>query len=230
MILETKIISINRTSCRQKKTKRISICKCDTCHKQYDVVFKTNRFKHTHTFCSKVCRHQSRKPGGVARDAYVKDIHKRMNIWQDSVKRTIQFRYGVQNSFQLEKTRHNCNSIESHTKRHATMKRNGSYRKSKPEDELYEKLCAEHDTENVQRQVPVTGTRWLIDFYVKSIDTYIQFDGVYWHGLDRPIEEIAKHRTKRDVQIHKKWLTDREQDEHFKSRGLRLIRITDAKS
>ena len=69
--------------------------------------------------------------------------------------------------------------------------------------------------------------RWPIDFYIKSIDTYVQLDGVYWHGLDRPIEAIAEHRTKRDVQIHKKWLIDRQQVEWFASRGLRLVRITD---
>jgi hypothetical protein len=62
----------------------------------------------------------------------------------------------------------------------------------------------------------------------RSIDTYVQLDGVYWHGLDRPIELIAEHRTKRDVQIHKKWATDREQDAWFAERGMKLVRITDA--
>jgi hypothetical protein len=55
----------------------------------------------------------------------------------------------------------------------------------------------------------------------------VQLDGVYWHGLDRPIDVIAERRTKRDAQIHKKWLMDREQDRWFVENGMRLIRITD---
>ena len=105
------------------------------------------------------------------------------------------------------------------------MKRNGTYGKSKPEDHLYEILCEMFSADDIERQVTVH--KWPIDFYVKSIDTYIQFDGAYWHGLDRPIEVIAEHKTPRDVQIHKKWLTDQRQNEWFKEHNMKLIRITD---
>lgn len=107
------------------------------------------------------------------------------------------------------------------------MKFRGSYGKSKIEDAYYVKLCETYGIDNVERQVTPEGTHWPIDFYIKSIDAWIQFDGVYWHGLDRHIELIAEHRSKRDVVIHRKWLTDREQDEWFKKCGLKLIRVTD---
>lgn len=107
------------------------------------------------------------------------------------------------------------------------MKLRGSYGKSKIEDEYFASLCELYGSDNVERQVTPPGTHWPIDFYIKSIDTWIQFDGVYWHGLDRPLEIITKYRTKRDAQIHKKWLTDREQDKWFEEHGLKLIRITD---
>ena len=106
------------------------------------------------------------------------------------------------------------------------MKANGTYRKSSVEDALYVYLCDKHGVEQIVRNALVNN-RWPIDFYVKSIDTYVQLDGVYWHGLDRPIEVISEHRTKRDAQIHKKWLTDREQDRWFREQGLNLIRLTD---
>jgi hypothetical protein len=67
---------------------------------------------------------------------------------------------------------------------------------------------------------------WPIDFYVKSIDTYIQFDGEYWHGLDRPLEEIQKFKTSRDRRIFEGWNRDREQDKWFREQGLKLNRIT----
>jgi hypothetical protein len=107
------------------------------------------------------------------------------------------------------------------------MQANSTYRKSGPEDRLYDTLCNVYESDNVVRQVAVPGTKWLIDFYIRSIDTYVQLDGAYWHGLDRPIEVIAEHKTKRDVQIHKKWLTDREQDKWFNRMGKLLIRVID---
>ena len=69
--------------------------------------------------------------------------------------------------------------------------------------------------------------KWPIDFYVKDNDTYIQFDGEYWHGLDRPLDEIAKFKTPRDRTILRKYQIDREQVEWFRSTGKRLLRITD---
>jgi len=77
----------------------------------------------------------------------------------------------------------------------------------------------------VDHQVHVNG--WLIDFYVKSIDTYVQFDGVYWHGLNRSLDRLQNPGSKRDRDISKKWHRDREQDGWFMNNGKRLVRITD---
>jgi hypothetical protein len=141
---------------------------------------------------------------------------------------TLLSRYGVTNPSQLERTKIASHSPASRAKRHATMKANCTYGKSsKPEEKLYTLLCAWFDVDNVSRNVFV-NSRWPIDFYIKSIDTYVQLDGIYWHGLDRPIEVIAEHRTKRDAQIHKKWLTDREQNRWFSEREMNLVRVTDA--
>ena len=67
-----------------------------------------------------------------------------------------------------------------------------------------------------------------IDFYIKSIDTYIQFDGIYWHGLDRNINEIKNSDKKRDEGRYKTYMKDREQDGWFKLSDLKLVRITDS--
>jgi len=68
---------------------------------------------------------------------------------------------------------------------------------------------------------------WNIDFFIPEIQTYVQFDGVYWHGLDRPIEEIQESSSKRDKAIYRKWLIDQEQNVWFVANQKRLIRITD---
>lgn len=119
------------------------------------------------------------------------------------------------------------NSKERCKKSHQTMKRNGSYKVSVPENKLFEILCQQFGYDNVERQVFMNSC-WPIDFYVKPpIDTYYQCDGVYWHGLNRRPEEIAKFKTERDVNIFQKLITDKKQNEWFFKQNLRLVRITD---
>lgn len=68
---------------------------------------------------------------------------------------------------------------------------------------------------------------WIVDFYIKSIDTYVQFDGVYWHGLDRTLKELKASKSPRDIMIRKARARDRKQDRWFKANGKRLVRVTD---
>lgn len=69
---------------------------------------------------------------------------------------------------------------------------------------------------------------WNIDFYIPSVNAFIQFDGKYWHGLDRPLSVISMKKSKRDEVILKSYNRDRAQDEWFKSKKLRFIRVTDS--
>jgi len=128
--------------------------------------------------------------------------------------------------FLTDEAKAKAQSPEAKLKRHLTMKRNGTYGKSKPEDRLYEVLCELFGEDDVERQAWVK--RWPIDFYVKSIDTYVQYDS-YWHGFKngvlRDINEVAEGKTNRDVQIHRKMLTDIAQREYFVKQGMRLVRI-----
>ena len=146
-------------------------------------------------------------------------------IIDDKRKQTCLQRYGRSTVLNTKKSRERNTSRECQRKKHETMKRNGTYGSSIPEEHCFKILCEQYGQENVKRQVFVN--KWPIDFYVVPIDTYIQFDGTYWHGLDRPISEIARHKTPRDKQIHKKWLTDREQDKWFADNKIKLLRISD---
>ncbi len=66
-----------------------------------------------------------------------------------------------------------------------------------------------------------------IDFHIKPLDFYIQVDGVYWHGLDRPFEEVMARSGKHGDIIRGKWLRDRLLDEQCRNKSIRLVRITD---
>lgn len=103
----------------------------------------------------------------------------------------------------------------------STARQENGWIVSKPERALVEFL---HDRYGeVQRQCPVEhGTRkpWLIDAYVPSIDTFVQLDGAFWHGLDKPYDQL--HPNSRAA-----YDADRDQDEWFRACGLRLVRVTD---
>lgn len=69
--------------------------------------------------------------------------------------------------------------------------------------------------------------KWPIDFYVSTIDTYVQFDGVYWHALDCDLDTLRESTLPRDQTRYKRWQSDNAQNAWFADRGLRLVRVTD---
>jgi hypothetical protein len=103
----------------------------------------------------------------------------------------------------------------------ALLAKHGDSVLSKPEALLAAWLREKYVS--IDQQVPIDhGGRkpWLIDAYVRQIDTYVELDGVFWHGLDLPYDKL--HESKR-----RKYDADRAQDEWFRSHGLRLVRVTD---
>lgn len=125
-------------------------------------------------------------------------------------------KYGVENPSQHE---------EIIKKIHQTKKANGSYGKSKIEDNFYLYLCRVFNSDNIERSKIVNG--WSIDFYLKQIDVYLQLDGIYYHGLDRPVDQIKQFKTVTDYTIYKTILRDQKQNQWFAENKLKLVRITD---
>ncbi len=159
---------------------------------------------------------------------------------QEKIKKAMISKYGVERPMQLERVkealRKGC--MDKHGVPNVMMKpelvkriiekraAEGTLYQSKPENSCYELLCEKFGKDEIVRQVNVNKF-WVIDFYIKTIDTYLQFDGVYWHGLNRPIDEIRQSDKSRDKAIYRKWLVDRQQEKWFEDQGKRLVRITD---
>lgn len=100
-----------------------------------------------------------------------------------------------------------------------TNRRNGNVRESRAEREFVEFLRDELGADDVVHHPPVVNG-CSVDVYVRSSDAFIQFDGVYYHGLDRPYDQLSP-------EIRRKYDRDRALDAHFERIGQRLIRITD---
>lgn len=136
---------------------------------------------------------------------------------REKIKQTNLKNYGVEYPSQKEEVR--AIAFE-------TMKKNGNYGTfSKSELLFLESLRSYFGIEDIEH--PSRANNHEIDFRIKSLNIYIQFDGRYWHGLDRTIEEIKKFKTKRDKTILSTIERDKKQNQWFKENNLRLIRITD---
>ena len=116
---------------------------------------------------------------------------------------------------------------ETLKKRHQTIKLYGGYGRlsSAIEDRFYDALCNHFGEKFIIRGVHVN--RWLIDFYIVSIDAYIQFNGVYWHGLDRSRDMIECSEHPRDKVILSTIDRDAQRQKWFDENQLRLICVTD---
>lgn len=100
-----------------------------------------------------------------------------------------------------------------------TNRTNGNVRESRGERELVAWLRVTlGDDAVIHHPERVQGAD--IDVYVRTGDVYIQFDGIYYHGLDRPYEQLSPV-------IRRKFDRDRAVDALFRRLGLRLVRITD---
>ena len=112
-------------------------------------------------------------------------------------------------------------------KRHENAKLSGAYGSgvSKHELRFLSELNELFGPENVEHQCLINNQR--IDFLLTHHNVYIQFDGVYWHGLMKPIEKLEQETAPRSKAIVDKYYCDRRQDKWFADNNLTLIRITD---
>ncbi len=231
------------------------ICyECDICGKPFVRNYKKRLLtSKTGFFCSNKCSNENRMKLGINEQNLhsKKSRRKAQEIWAqktpeelkkigNKIKKTYQEKYGVDNISQLpeikkkkEQTvfknygvKHQWSSPEIREQIHQKMKDNGGYNHiSKPQKRFHKVLIEKFGEQNIEYSIIVNG--WEIDFYISTIDTYIQFDGVYWHGLDRPISEIKKMESQRDKAIIKTVKRDRLQKDWFRNNNLRLVRITD---
>lgn len=171
--------------------------------------------------------------------------HYRMSSkMKNSYKESMTKNFGVENVFQLEsvkeKIRNTClekfnvdNPMKSESvvskfdyheiarKSHLTKKKKGSYKSSKTELKLL-KILEKHFPK-IQNQVPINN--WLIDVYVPEHNVFIEFDGIYWHGLNKSDEELKASETKHSKTILRTKYNDKKKDEYFKNNKMTLIRV-----
>lgn len=78
------------------------------------------------------------------------------------------------------------NKKEIIEKMQQTRKRNNSFNKSKPEEEIYKLLCQKYN--DVKRQYKSEKYPFACDFYIPSEDLYIEYQGFWMHGFEPYID------------------------------------------
>lgn len=121
--------------------------------------------------------------------------------YKNQIKSTLLEKYGVENAFNLEKVKQRNNSPEACKKRFSTMKKNNTIKKSKLEDRYYEFYCSKFGKNDVHRQYRSNYYPFASDFYIESINLYIEINGFWTHGK-HPYDE----NNSEDVEQLNNWI------------------------
>lgn len=92
---------------------------------------------------------------------------------QRKARGTITSRYGCENVSGLEEVKQKIRD---------SKRINGTFHTSSPEDALYEMLAGKFGTDDVIRQYRSEEYPFACDFYIKSMDTYIELNASWLHG------------------------------------------------
>ena len=100
---------------------------------------------------------------------------------KEQVSKTIQERYGMKWFIYSDKLKEKSHTKEALEKAYNTKKKNHTFNASKPEERCYDILCNKFG-DDVVRQYKSDLYPFHCDFYIKSIDTYIECNFHWTHG------------------------------------------------
>ena len=115
--------------------------------------------------------------------------------FKEKSKETLLKHYGVDNYFKLPLMKVKAHSTEALSKIIETKRKNGTFNTSKPEDQTYDLLKEKYI--DVIRQYKSDKYPFTCDFYIPSLDLYIECNYHWTHG-GKPYEETEEDLAKVD--------------------------------
>lgn len=123
--------------------------------------------------------------------------------FQEKAKESCIEHFGVDNYFKSQQSIDASHSKEAIEKCIASKRKNKTLNTSKPEDEVYEMLVEQFGFENVKRNYKSDSYPFLCDFYVTSLDLYIECNFHWTHGghafdinNQEDIDKVAKLKSR----------------------------------
>lgn len=95
---------------------------------------------------------------------------------------TMMERYGAPYYCMTDECRQLTTSPETQLKREETKRQNSTFNRSKMEDDYYEYLLSMYDASDVVRQYKESRYPYMCDFYIKSLDLFIECNFLWVHG------------------------------------------------
>ena len=104
-------------------------------------------------------------------------------------------KYGVYCVFNRKENREKLLSEKTKQKRYETLRRNHTFNTSKIEETIYEKLIDIYGKNDILREYKDKDRYpYRCDFYVKSLDLFIEVQGYYTHGKEPYNPNSIKHQ------------------------------------
>lgn len=122
---------------------------------------------------------------------HLSESHKTLNYLKN-YERTCLQKYGVRNVFQNEEVKKKCNTPEVVIKRFNAMRKNNTFNSSKREDYLYNILLTHFNKDDIIRQYGDSRYPFHCDFYIKSLDLFIELNA-YWTHNNKPFDVTNKN-------------------------------------
>ena len=124
------------------------------------------------------------------------------NEVKNKIKQKMLNDYGVDNIAKTQqcKDKHKLCEKETVAKINATKRKNHTFNASKQEENAYQMLVEHFGVDNVIRQYSSEKYPFNCDFYVKTYDLYIEYNGSWTHGK-HPFDPTNKD----DIEIVEKW-------------------------
>lgn len=133
-------------------------------------------------FCSSKCAHNNQdvldKISCTCIERYGR-LGTSSKILQEKIINTTIKNHGVKNVYMREDLKQKAHSKESKLKEHKTKKKNNTFNKSKIEKELEIKLKELFPNLKTQHKTDVYPFN--CDFYIPSLDLYIEYNGIWTH-------------------------------------------------
>lgn len=160
------------------------LCHNPNCPNPRLVNFNVKNMKQGYVhFCSRACQYASAE-------------------WRSSIENGVNEKYGVKNYFMTDEFRRKFAEIaeENERKKYETRMEHGSFKLSEKENDVYRILLNKFDKSDVIRQYSDSRYPYSCDFYIRSIDTFIEYNGNWTHG-GHPYDE----KNDGDRKVVEKW-------------------------
>lgn len=123
------------------------------------------------------------------KDGYIKYCSRECQYsdknWKESVENGVKLKYGVKNYFMTDVFKKTQSKFQKdiQEKKYQTRKRNNSFKESEKENDVYRLLLQKYKKTDIKRQYNDKNRYpFNCDFYIESIDTFIEYNGSWTHG------------------------------------------------